>query len=588
MMHDLIIRNGTLVDGTGAPRRDVDLAVKDGQISKIGDLKGDTAKREIDATGQIVSPGVIDVHCHYDAHINWDPYCTCSSLHGTTTVVMANCGFGYAPCRKEHRERNMLLMQNTEQIPIATQREVLNWNWETFPEWMDHLRAIPKGVNTAMYVPMNPLLLYVKGEEVKSRPTTAVERRQMRDLMHEAMEAGACGFSVSMLKKGNNHVDFDGSPVPSDIMDAEDAYNLAWVLRERGEGVIQAMVEHRFDYRYEVSEQLARISGQPVIHNVCVPYETMSENPAPEELRIANQWKETLVWADELRSQGLKIYLQAATRAWSEFKINEEFGAFYAVPVFEEFGLCKTPEERLAMAGDPVWRKKAREAYSPEQFMMGGIPQFVLIDTHGDPVYSKYEGKSVDDIAKAEGKQMVDTFFDILVATKMEADFRGGDHSWNTYSSEKVEKILRNKAALSGVSDGGAHIKSFTGGHFPTELINWMVKDQKRMSLEEVHQILSQRPAEVFGFDDRGVLTEGKAADIVIYDFDKRGYERKYETLYDVPGGEYRRSVPAQGVSHVLVNGVEIVDENGKTTGAHPGLVVSCGRDHAVSMVAAE
>jgi N-acyl-D-aspartate/D-glutamate deacylase len=534
-----------------------------------------------------VAPGVIDIHTHYDTQINWDPYATSSSWHGTTTVVMANCGFGYAPCRAEHRERNMLMMLNTEQIPLETQRAVLKWNWETFPEWMDHLRAIPKGVNTAMYLPMNPLLLYVKGDEVKDRPTTAVERRRMRQLMHEAMDAGACGFSFTLMREGNSHVDFDGTPVPTDVMDPEDAYNLAWVLRERGEGVIQAMVEDRLDCRWEVSEQLARISGQTVVHNVCVAYEPSSANPTPTELRLCNQWKSTLAWADELRSQGLKIFLQAVPyRAWSEFRMDESMG-FYAVPVFEEFGNCKTPAERLALSADPVWRKRARDSYAPEQFMLGGIPSFVLSEAYGEPRFSKYQGKTVTEIAQAEDAHPVDVFFDILVATGLKADFRSGDHFWDTYSAGNAETILRNPASLPGVSDGGAHLKTFTGGQWPNEFLNWMVKSERRFTLEEAHQIMSQRPALAFGFDDRGVLAEGYAADMMIYDIDKLGYDRKYVTLDDMPGGAYRRTVPARGVSHVLVNG-EVIIKDGKTTGAHPGQVVSGGGKAHFERAAAE
>jgi N-acyl-D-aspartate/D-glutamate deacylase len=191
----------------------------------------------------------------------------------------------------------------------------------------------------------------------------------------------------------------------------------------------------------------------------------------------------------------------------------------------------------------------------------------------------------MEQIAQAEGKPVVDVFFDILVATKMQADFRN-DLNWDTFRPEKIETIMRNPASLPGVSDGGAHIKSFTGGQYSTEFLNWMVKDQGRFTLEEAHQMLSQRPAEVFGFDDRGVLVEGHAADMMIYDFAKLGYDRKYVTLNDVPGGEYRRTVPAHGVSHVLVNG-EVIVKDGQTTGLHPGQVVSSSNKAHIKRTAA-
>jgi N-acyl-D-amino-acid deacylase len=569
MPYDLIIKNGTLVDGTGAPRRIVDLAIADGRVARIGDLENATADRVIDATGQIVAPGVIDVHTHYDASINWDPYATSSSWHGTTTVVAANCGFGYAPVRAQDRERIMLMMKNTEQIPLETQRVAMNWSWETFPQWMEHLRALPKGVNALMYVPMNPLLVYVKGPDAKSRPTTAVERRQMREILHEAMDAGACGFSFTLLSH-NSHVDFDGSPVPSDVMEPEDAYNLAWVLRERGEGVIQAMVDFQLDCRWEVTEQLARISGQPVIHNVCVAIEPHSANPTPTELEYCNRWQPTLEWATELQEQGLRVYLQSASNAaWGEFKADEL--SFYNVAVLEEFTKCTTDEERMALAGDPKWRARALAAYDRSNTMAAAIPHYTVCDVYGASTYAHYVGRSLHDIAEAEGRSWIDVFFDVLVATNMKVDFKF--ELSGKLDPRKHAEIYKHPRALMGVSDGGAHVKSFVGGGSSTAFLIWLVREEGRLTLEEAHSVLSQRPAEVFGFTDRGVLVEGYAADIMIYDLDKLGFDRKYTIAYDLPDAGYRRTLPARGVSHVLVNGEVIVEDN-ETTGAYPGLVV--------------
>jgi N-acyl-D-aspartate/D-glutamate deacylase len=574
--YDVIIRNGTLIDGTGAPRRAADVAISAGRVAKIGDLGTATATREIDASGHVVAPGVIDVHCHYDASLNWDPYATSSSWHGVTTVVVANCGFGFAPVRPSDRERIMGMMKNTEQIPIETQRVAIGWGWETFPEWMDHLRSLPKGVNTAMYVPMNPLLIYVKGPDAAKRRTTAAERRRMREILHEAMDAGACGFSFTLLAQGNNHVDFDGSPVPSDVMEPEDAYNLAWVLRKRGEGVIQAMVEFNLDARKEVTEQLARISGQPVIHNVCVAVEPFSDNPSQAELNLQNGWQETLEWATEMQDQGLRVYLQTGSmHVWVELKADELSTGFVTFPGLEDFARCTTDEERLALAADPEFRARARDAAAADNAnALVSIPYLAIADAHGDPTYSRYEGVTIAKIAEAEQKSWVDVFFELLVATRMKVDF--GSASSPELDASKHEQIIRHPRALMGVSDGGAHVKSFSGGYFSTDFLIWIVREEGRLTLEEAHNILSQRPAEVFGFKDRGILAVGYAADIMIYDFEKLGFDRKYVTLYDLPDGGYRRTVPSRGVSYVLVNGEVIVEDN-QTTGAHPGLVLEPG-----------
>lgn len=570
--YDIIIRNGTVIDGTKAPQRQADVAIANGRIASIGDLKGATAGRVIDASGRIVAPGVIDPHTHYDAPIHWDPYVTSSSWHGTTTIVMGNCGFGYAPCHPADRDRYMWMMVNTEQIPYDSQRAALNWEWETFPQWMEHLRRIPKGINVGMFLPLNPLLVYVKGKEVKSRPTTSAERQRMRQLLNEAMDAGALGFSLSLLGNGNGHVDYDGTPVPTDVMDPEDAYDLAQVLRERGEGVIQSLVQLRMESRPEISEKLARISGRPVIHNVIMAVEG-SSNPTPAQLKIINRWRDTLEWVDRMEAEGLDIYLQSiALRGWAEFKI-EDSTLFNAVPVFEDFAHCRSTDARMALARNPEWRQRARESYRYEYFIPtgGGFEKYVLANAYGNPTYEPFRGQAVGQIATAIGKHVVDTFFDILVDTNMQVDFRLNESQ--SKDGAKIEQILRHPRVIPGASDGGAHVKQFVGGHYPSDLINWMVKEDKRMPLEDMHHMLSARPAKFLGLKDRGLLREGYAADIMIYDFDKLGFDRTYVVAHDLPGGDWRRTVPAYGVDYVLVNG-RIIMERNQPSGDHPGQMI--------------
>lgn len=223
---DLVVKGGTIVDGTGAPRFLADIGICDGVITKIG--YGLDGAQVIDARGKIVAPGVIDTHTHYDAQLHWDPYATNSGWHGTTTIGVGNCGFGLAPCRPDHRERYMQMMETTEQVPLNALRASLSWNWVSFPEWMEHLKALPKGVNVCNYVPVNPLLIYVMGlEEAKSRSATPEERERMKAELHKAMDAGAVGFGFSYQGEHNTHIDCDGKPMPSDIMNLEDLYALA-------------------------------------------------------------------------------------------------------------------------------------------------------------------------------------------------------------------------------------------------------------------------------------------------------------------------------------------------------------------------
>lgn len=571
--YDVLIRGGSVIDGTRAPARIADIGITGSRIERIGDLSGATGGCEIDATGKIVSPGVIDPHTHYDAPIHWDPYVTSSSWHGTTTIVMGNCGFGYAPCRPDHRDRYMWMMVNTEQIPYESQKLALDWSWETFPEWLEHLRSIPKGVNVGMFLPLNPLLVYVKGDEVKSRPTSDAERERMKELLNEAMDAGALGFSLSLLGNGNGHVDYDGTPVPTDVMDPSDAYFLAAVLKERGEGVIQSLVELRMESRKEISETLARISGRPVIHNVIMAVEG-SDNPSPEQLKLINRWRDTLEWVDRLESEGLDIYLQSiALRGWAEFKI-EDSTLFNAVPVFEEFAHCRTNEDRMALAQDAAWRTRARDSYRYEYFVStgGGFEKYILANAYGHPRYQKYVGQTVGMIARTEGANLVDTFFDMLVDTKMQVDFMLSEAQ--SKDGAKIEQILRHPRVIPGASDGGAHVKQFVGGQYPSDLIKWMVKEDGRIPLEDMHHMLSARPAKLLGLKDRGLLLEGYAADIVVYDLEALDFDRTYVVAHDLPGGDWRRTVPSRGVEHVLVNG-EVIMRGNEASGAHPGQLIT-------------
>src|SRR5262249_13737644 len=237
---DLHIKGGTVVDGTRAPRRQADVWITDGKVAQIGGKAEGFAKRAIDADGLIVAPGVVDLNTHYDAQIRWDPYCTISGWHGVTSVVLGNCGFGFAPVKPDFRERSMLTMTRTEAIPFASMKEGMTWDWETIPQYLDSLDHAPKGVNCIQYMPTASLMTYVMGlENAKTRPATEAERKEMQRLLHEGMDAGLCGFSIQRLGRNSAQADFDGSPMVTDTMVDEDILNLAEVLHARNDGFIQ-------------------------------------------------------------------------------------------------------------------------------------------------------------------------------------------------------------------------------------------------------------------------------------------------------------------------------------------------------------
>ena len=306
--YDVVIKGGTVVDGTRVPRFRADMAIRDGRIAQIGGVGLDDADTVIDADGLIVAPGFVDLHTHYDAQIQWDPYCTISSWHGVTSLALGNCGFGFAPVRPEARDRAMLMMARNEAIPVEVQREGMLWDWVTFPEFMDSLDRIPKGVNCLSYFPLNPAMIWVMGlEAAKSRPATDDERRELRRLFREALDAGACGFSVQRLGEHSLQADFDGTPMPTDTMTDDDIFSFAEVLRERDEGIIQ-MTEVTADVSQakalEFQEKLAEVSGRPILHNAVNPVEAY---PDVVERRLQ--------WLEDCNSRGLTALRTSPNRA---------------------------------------------------------------------------------------------------------------------------------------------------------------------------------------------------------------------------------------------------------------------------------
>lgn len=567
---DLLIIGGTIVDGTRIPRFCGDIAIRNGQIARIappGAIVRARADQVIDATGKIVAPGVIDPHTHYDAQIFWDPYCADSSWHGNTSLIVGNCGFGFMPCHPEHRERYMLMMENTEQIPMPAMRDALPWNWESFPEWLDRVRQINLGVNIAAYMPLNSLMIYVMGlEAAKSRGATDAERLEMRRLLNEAMDAGAIGFSFSFVDVFNSHKDIDGSPMPTDTMQIEDAYYLAEVLRERGEGVIQVLSElpPGIASRCDAIEELARISGRPIFMNIIMPIDSHPE-----------YHRGLLNWLDEMEAKQLNIYGQAfIARTWNQLR-PLEYDVWQGVSkTFRELSVAKPAENMIKVAADPSFVERAVAEYDPQLWISAGgaLESYRLLDPRAAQPYEKYKGEMMGDIARAEGRHVVEVFLDIVAKSDAVAEFRT-----TAAASEdplKCAEILRHKRVLPGTSDGGGHVKFHTGGQYATDNIMWLVREQKLLSLEDVHYHLSYLPARAFGFANRGALLEGMAADLYIYDLETIGYDRERHQMANIlPRGDWRWVCYPKGIEWVVVNGQPILHNN-EVTGATPGTLI--------------
>ncbi len=573
--YDLHIKGGTVVDGTRAPRRQADVWIKDGKIAQVGGKADGSAKQVIDAGGLIVAPGFIDLHTHYDAQIRWDPYCTISGWHGVTSVVLGNCGFGFAPVKPDFRERSMLTMTRTEAIPYDAMKVGMHWDWETIPQYMDSLDRTTKGVNCIQYMPTASLMTYVMGlEAAKARPATEAERLEMQRLLNEGMEAGLCGFSIQRLGPNSVQADYDGSPMVTDTMADADILNLAEVLRRRGDGFIQiTQAEGEIKRDLAFLERLADTAQRPILHNAIVP--------ARKDPKVHRR---SLQWLERVRAKGLPIYGQTGTvRTGFAFTL-EHWNLYDASPAWREL-TTGSKKEKLAKLQNPALREAVkREAEEADRRLQviqagvgGAIPTLLVQSDGGKPELEKYLGKSLGQIAQEENKTPIDVMLDLSIASELKVEFLGPNKGFN--GEFMAEMINDSDYTFPGVSDGGAHTKFFTGGAFTTDFLKWLVRDEQRITLEEAHYRLSALPAKAAGFQNRGTLRPGWAADVVVYDLNGLGIEPDWigEIVHDFPGGEWRRIQRAKGYHAIVVNG-EVTFRDGKCTGATPGRLLRHGR----------
>jgi N-acyl-D-aspartate/D-glutamate deacylase len=562
---DLVIKDGMIVDGTRAPRFRGDLGIKNGRIAKVGRIQSHQAKKTIDASGLIVAPGFIDLHTHYDAQIFWDPYLTISGWHGITSVVIGNCGFGFAPVHPKDTDRAMLTMVRTEAIPLRSMQAAMKFDWETYPEFLNALDRQPKGVNLLPFVPMNPLLGYVMGidESKTGRLPTEAEHAKMRQILNEAMDAGACGWSAQRLPPdGPSSVqrDYDATPMNTDIMHDETCIEMAKVLGERGEG-FQELTLSTWDPKQDALffEKIAEISGRPI----------MFEAVATQD-RFPHRHRNTMKWLERCRQRGLPVYGQGVTTDAGLSFTFEDWNLFDDSDAWRE-ATTGTVSERREKLGDPR-RREAMKSQMPRESLITSYFDEIIITDCVKPENKKFEGLTLRKAAAQSGKHPVDVMLDIAVSEDLKTEFFAPAINQNT---ELMRELIDYPYLAFGVSDGGAHTKFLTAGRWPTEGIIKYHRDYQWLSLEDIHWRLSALPAFCSGFKDRGFLREGAPADIVVYDLEKLNV-RPVEIVHDLPGDEWRRVQRADGYKYTIVSG-EVTFEDGKCTGATPGKLLRHG-----------
>lgn len=581
---DTIISGGRIVDGTGSPAFYGDIGIVDGMIAAVGELSHASARQRIDARGKTVAPGHVNQHSHYDVALFWDPYCSNAGENGVTTVVNANCGFGLAPVREADMDRTMMMLETTEQIPVAHQRSALPWDWESFPEYLDRLQALPKGVNAATYLPLNPLLVYVMGvEAAKTRRPSAGELAEIHRLINEAMDAGAIGISMSCMgAEGNSHLDCDGSPMPSDVLEHDTVLDICRALVERGEGVIQ-LLSHLVVYGdrtlTEKLLELAKGSGVTVIHNAFMTSDLM---PGKVE--------EDLAWLDGLRARGYDITANVlASRGWIEAGMRQLDVSCGMLAAVRRIAACRSDEEVLRLVADPDYRRAFAEEYAAKGPTNGanGLEGQIVINVGEDPALQRYMDRTLGEIAAGEGRGVVEVMLDLAWRSKLALQLRSPMIA--STDPAQARRLFAHYATVIGGSDGGAHTKSFGMGHVPTDMLIWMARETKLMTLEEMHFHLGLKVARALQIQDRGALLPGFWADILIYDLGELYFDtRRYEIVHDMPGGDWRRKGKAGGYERILVNGV-VTHERDKPTGNTPGRLVRVTSDRREELaVAAE
>ena len=555
MADDLIIKNGTLIDGTGAARRRGDVAIKDGLIAAVGDVEG-AADRVIDASDLIVSPGFIDPHTHYDAQICWDGEVTPSAWHGVTSVVMGNCGVGIAPCLPGAREIAMRDLVNVEAIPFDVLEQGITWDWESFPEYLDAAEARGSALNLGFLAPLTPFRHYVMGEESMERSATPEETAKIKALLHEAMAAGAFGFSSTIL---NQHLGFGGRPLACRNASPEELTAYANVLKECGKGAIEIALTRQVavleEEQCETLDLLLEQSGRPVTFIALFDRDDISE-------AVRN----TLALAAPQIAKGARPQTSPLPLT-REIDMRSPF-SFAGFPAWKRVFSDTSKEAQRAVYGDTAFRDAFREDLK-NPLAFGDWDRIVLHEAR-NPDLKKFEGLSVTNIAEAQGKDGVDAFLDVTLADDLQCEFTMS--SYNT-RVDRVKEILANRDVLIGLGDAGAHVDMMCDAGYPTYTLGTWVREREIMTLEEGVRRMTSDPADFFGIANRGRLATGMAADVTVFDAETIGSGNRGVRRHDLPGGGKRMVMPSQGVEMTVVNG-EVTWADGAVQDARAGQVL--------------
>ena len=553
-MFDLLIENARICDGTGQPSVMGALGVNNGRITYLGPENGLAARRTIDAAGLVLAPGFIDPHTHYDAQIAWDPLLTSSPWHGVTTVVMGNCGVGVAPVKPATRDILMHDLVNVEAIPYEVMQAGIDWQWESYGEYLDAIGQGGLGLNVAGLVAFTPLRHYVLGEASFERQATAEEIATMRRLLQEAMEAGAFGFTTTTSR---NHVGYEGRPLACRNASQAELVGLCHALREVGRGTIEIILNsggmHLLDDAdIALLRKLTQESGRPVT------WLALFARPGEPDFHDQN-----LAKLGNLIERAMPQVTPRPIVGQGDLRTPSMYGSFLSW----QAAFHRSVSEQMALYQQPAFRQAfVEELRSRKREHIWGQMRVLEVQK---PDLQAYVGKTILDIAQAEGKQPVDAYLDLAIADDLQTRFQTANFN---YDQEGVERLVRDDRCLIGLSDGGAHVDFICDVGYATALLDIWVRQRQVLTLEKAVHKLTAVPASLFGIPNRGLLAEGKVADLVL--FDPATVAAKPPVYaYDFPRHGRRLISKADGIVATFVAGTQVFDR-GEHTGALPGRVL--------------
>jgi len=559
MSYDLVIKNGTVIDGSGLPRYRADVGVRHGRIVTIGRIR-ERAREVVDAEGQVVTPGFVDGHTHMDAQIFWDPLGTSSCWHGITSVVMGNCGFTLAPCAKENKHLVVRNLQRAEDIPPAAMEAGIEWRWTTFPEFLDCLDSLPKGINYGGYVGHSAIRTYVMGERAFEQAASEDDLKAMEREVRDAIRAGAIGFTTS---RSPAHETPDGRYVASRLATWDEVRRLVGVMGElnaglfeiAGEGVDRAPGDPGLrDYHVRLRD-LAVETGRPVTFGV------FSRRGVPDV------WRKYLDLLDETAAAGGRMFAQVHSRSLSALLSFKTQMPFDRLPVWKELRALPLAEQRRRLH-DPELRRRLIEASGASDGRRPVGAEARAADYDWLLVFDTVEGphRTVAEVARERGQHPAETMIDLALARDLDLFFL---QPVANEDQDYALELMRHPRAVVTFSDSGAHVSQLMDSSLQTHLLYHWVRRKQAFTLEQAVRMLTLVPATLWGFADRGLIREGMAADLVVFDPETIAAEMP-EVVDDLPSGARRLVQRTRGIAATVVNG-EVLLRDGKHTGALPG-----------------